>query len=83
MAHEELMERLPEGFEKVAVPGIFLIRDNGGSWSVTAFLEPLVTCGGPNSKEDAIEFACALNRVWNRKLKEFGDRLLKKEVSKQ
>lgn len=82
MAHEELMERLPKGFEKVAVRGIFLIRDNGGSWSVTAFYEPLVTCGGPNSKANATEFACALNRVWNRKSKEFANRLPKEPREK-
>lgn len=83
MAHEDLMERLPEGFERVAEDGIFFIRNNGGSYSVTALLEPLITISGIDSKERAGKFACSMNRTWNRAIKKDSELVAEKLNKKQ
>ena len=70
MAHEELMQQLPKGIERVAEEGPFFIRDNGGSYSIVVLTDVLVTCGGPDAKDRASDFACSFNRVWKQKFPE-------------
>lgn len=79
MAHEKfdgLMKRLPKDIEEVTETGPFFIRNNGGSYSIVVLTEVLVTCGGPDAKETASEFACQFNRVWNKHFAE-----IRKEVT--
>jgi hypothetical protein len=64
MAHEELMQTLPKGVERVSVQGPFLVRSDGGPPSVIVLNPILVSIGGPSAKADAIALAEALNTVW-------------------
>jgi len=65
MAHEDLMQQLPKGVERVAAPGIFCIRNNGGSYSVVVLTEVLVTCSGEDGKSNAADLACRFNKAWD------------------
>ncbi len=78
MAKEELMDWLPAGCEKVEPSGPFFIRNNGGSYTIVAYTAYLVTCGGPDGREDAIDLAVSLNKIWDQKLAEHQQRMLEK-----
>jgi len=66
MAREELFKKLPEGVENVDNVGPFKIKRYPGSTSVVVLTDELVTCGGSDGRERAIELANRMNETWNK-----------------
>ena len=75
MDYDYLMKTLPQDTERVeGKPGPFFIRYNGyngtdrydgATYSVVVLTEVLVTCGGPDTKVSASDYAKRLNEAWN------------------
>ena len=64
MERDDLMRILPPNIERVEPTGPFFIRKYPGSYTVTVLTEQLVTCGGPDSQEEALKIAARLNGAW-------------------